>query len=465
MLDETKLPDNPQGTLGEELVEVKYYYDYQSLVTVRYVNSSTGEDLVDPIELKGHIGDEYTSEEKTFDKYTFVKVTGEPEGNMTKEDIVITYEYKADTKKVIENHIDILDDEILYNEEFPLNPGDKYNTMPINLDDYDVVEERLPANASGEMGDEDIIINYYYIRKAVVNVEYIDFYTGKPVTEELTIKGHVGDEYESQEQDIPHYRLVAEQYPLNASGTMTKEPTTVTYFYVKESRVIERHVYKDTVLYEETHTGLEGDEYDIKAKTFDNYIVDENSLPKNSKGFMDEEDIVVTYRYVNKAVVIEKHIDEESKEVLAYEKHDGKVGDKYDISSRTFSGYELEYTSTENNRGYMTKEPIEVIFWYKKVEKKSTPTTEQPKSNPSPVTVIVKDGGGTTTVIPKSDATVVKNVTNVTPKVDPDYEVVRNVPDTESETNRLFYALATFMIFAGITIKVTYRLICKKKSK
>ena len=264
---------------------------------------------------------------------------------------------------------------------------------------------------------------------------------------------------------------------------MTKDPITVTYFYVKEAKVTERHVYKDTVLYEETHTGFEGDEYDIKAKKFDNYIVDDNSLPKNSKGFMDEEEIVVTYRYVNKAIVIEKHIDEDSKTILAYEKHEGKVGDKYKISSRTFSGYEIEYTSTENNMGVMTKEPIEVIFWYKKAEKKTTPAQEQPKgqgNNPAPATVVIRDNGttyvpstngGTTTQASSSgSSSIIKKVTtdtgsNVLPKVDPDYDVVSNVPDTDSETNRVFYMVAACFVVIGIVIIVAVVVISKKKNK
>ena len=481
-LDEDNLPTNSKGTLKDELIEVIYKYKYIAKVTINYIDQN-GENLTNPIIKEGYIGDSYTSEKKEFEKYSFVEVIGNPEGEMTKEDIVVTYKYEVAPNKVIENCIDVLTDEVIQTKEEPKYPGEEYKIEPIELEEYDLVVEKMPENSSGTMGDEDIVVNYYYARKAVVNVEYLDFYTGKPVTKEAKINGHVGDEYETVEEKVPGYKIVEKQYPQNTKATMTKDPITVTYFYVKEAKVTERHVYKDTVLYEETHTGFEGDEYDIKAKKFDNYIVDDNSLPKNSKGFMDEEEIVVTYRYVNKAIVIEKHIDEDSKTILAYEKHEGKVGDKYKISSRTFSGYEIEYTSTENNMGVMTKEPIEVIFWYKKAEKKTTPAQEQPKgqgNNPAPATVVIRDNGttyvpstngGTTTQASSSgSSSIIKKVTtdtgsNVLPKVDPDYDVVSNVPDTDSETNRVFYMVAACFVVIGIVIIVAVVVISKKKNK
>ncbi len=472
-LDEENLPTNSEGTMTDNLIEVEYTYNYLPLIKVRYVNVDTNEDIIDPVIIKGHIGDEYHSEEKPIERYEFERIEGTPEGTITREDVEIIYYYKKVQNRIIENHIDILDDEILYNEEIALSEGESYETSPINLEDYDVVIERLPANGRGEMGDEDIIINYYYIRKAEVNVEYIDFNTGKPITEETTFKGHVGDEYTSKEENIPGYRLVKDQYPENASGTMTKEPTTVTYLYVKEVKVTEKHVFKDTVLYEETHTGIEGDEYDIEPIAFDDYLLDEERRPSNTKGYMHNEDITITYYYVEKAVVIEKHIDEDTKEILAYEKHEGKIGDTYRTKARKFPGYSDEYSCTDNNMGLMTKEPIEVIYWYKQKPKQEVPAQEAPKAQepaPTPVTVIVQDGNGNTksTIPAKSGDTVVvkkDTSTKVVPKVDPDYEKVANVPDTDSETNRIFYAIAAGLVCIGVVIIIAVAIINKRKNK
>ena len=119
----------------------------------------------------------------------------------------------------------------------------------------------------------------------------------------------------------------------------------------------------------------------------------------------------------------------------------------------------------------MTKEQIEVIFYYAKT-KKETPAKQEPKAqepaaqSQNPVTVVVQDSSGktTSTVTAKSGDTVVvkKDTSSVTPKVDPDYEIVRNVPDTDSETNRVFYMVSGVLVLLGIAVIVV---VIKKKNK
>jgi hypothetical protein len=118
----------------------------------------------------------------------------------------------------------------------------------------------------------------------------------------------------------------------------------------------------------------------------------------------------------------------------------------------------------------MTKEPIEVIFWYKKEAKQPTPAQNEPKQQPAqtPVTVIVTDGGSTSTISQPTSSSngsvAIKNVTTTnTAKVDPDYERVRNVPDTDSETNRIFYAVAAGLVVIGIVIIAVVAIVNKKK--
>ena len=45
------------------------------------------------------------------------------------------------------------------------------------------MKSKLPANAEGIMGEELVTVNYYYIKKAVLEVNYIDIYTNKPLTD------------------------------------------------------------------------------------------------------------------------------------------------------------------------------------------------------------------------------------------------------------------------------------------
>ena len=79
---------------------------------------------------------------------------------MTKEDIVVTYKYEVAPNKVIENCIDVLTDEVIQTKEEPKYPGEEYKIEPIELEEYDLVVEKMPENSSGTMGDEDIVVNY-----------------------------------------------------------------------------------------------------------------------------------------------------------------------------------------------------------------------------------------------------------------------------------------------------------------
>ena len=51
------------------------------------------------------------------------------------------------------------------------------------------------------MQEELIEVNYYYIKKAQVRVEYIDKLTGEKLTEDEIIKGHIGDEYKQKKNN------------------------------------------------------------------------------------------------------------------------------------------------------------------------------------------------------------------------------------------------------------------------
>ncbi len=481
-LDESKLPENASGTVEKYPVVVIYYYKHKAEIITRYIDVKTDEVIEETKDSK-FFGDGYEVNSKDITAYDLdeERLPNNSKGTVESEEIVVNYYYKHKAK-VIENHIDADTEEKIEQNEYNGHTGDRYVTTSKEIESYDLVEERFPDNARGEMTNETIEVNYYYKKQAEVVVEYLDFYTGKKLNGNTTYHGHVGEEYEVSSKDIEGYKLLESQKPTNSKGTMTKDPIIVTFFYIKETKVTERHMYNGTTLYEEIHNGLEGEEYDIKSRTFDNYILDEEKLPSNSKGYMEEKEIVVTYYYVEKAVVIEKHIDEDTKEILAYEKHEGKIGDTYRTKARKFPGYSDEYSSTDNNMGLMTKEPIEVVFWYKKSQKQTTPAEEVPKAQEpaqAPVTVIIKDGSGSKTTTTTTDSrtskvvtntpnqnTVVKNVTtNTATKERIDNDVARNVPDTESETNRVFYIASSIIVLIGMMIVTVVGFINKKKSK
>ena len=345
-----RLPENAEGTMTAEAIEVTYYYVRRMTVRVEYIDKLTGEKLAEKVEvvdengnityeeqdstemILGQEGVEYKTEEKKFDKYEIVKdmYPTNHEGIMTRiinedgtvsSEIVVTYYY---TKKatVVEKHVDINTGEIIEVEVQEGEENDPYKTEKKELEGYDIVEEKLPVNAEGEMKGETIVV-YYYIKKADVVVEYIDKLTGDKIKEKVKvdgqeiyeekdstvyIHGHEGDAYKTEQKQFEKYKLI--EIPQNATGEMkvTKNAdgtenriTYVRYYYSYQSAgVIERHKDADTseLLEKETkYEGYEGDPYKTAAKQFDGYTLVKEKLPENAEGLMTRDLIEVNYYY------------------------------------------------------------------------------------------------------------------------------------------------------------------------
>ena len=168
------------------------------------------------------------------------------------------------------------------------------------------------------MGEDLVTVNYYYIKKAVLEVNYIDRATGEPLAPQITDDTkHEGDSYTTEQKTFEDYDLV--EVPSNAEGTLkvetdeygniTNNKTVVTYYYVKKSAGVEEHhidILTGEELEEPTlHEGHVGDAYDIKSKDFLSYAVattdkdGNNVLPTNATGTMTEDKIVVNTITIN----------------------------------------------------------------------------------------------------------------------------------------------------------------------
>ena len=212
------LPINSSGTMKrDEVIEVKYYYIKKATVVVKYVDETTGEEISDSERIEGHENDEYTTEAKDIEDYNLTKEPDNKEGTMTitkNEDgtydteIEVIYYYKKISGGVIENHIDVDTNKKLATEEHKGNVGDLYDISSRTFEDYDLVIDMLPDNSKGTMTEKEIVVNYYYKKRAKVVVEYIDKQTGEKITEDDIIEGHLGDEYKTEEKEFSGYDLV-----------------------------------------------------------------------------------------------------------------------------------------------------------------------------------------------------------------------------------------------------------------
>ena len=285
-LVENRLPTNSKGTMKVDPVEVIYYYIYRSKVTVEYIDKNTGSKLADDEILNGHEGDNYRAEGKSFDNYKLVEVPVNSSGTMSKDDIKVIYYYVHTSDGIIVNHVDIKSGKKLLDETKQEGyEGDTYETHEESIPGYDLVEEKYPENAKGTMTIELTNITYYYIRKAEINVRYIDIDTGEEIEAQTNIQGHEDEEYKTEPKSIQGYDLVEE--PENKTGIMTIDKIDVIYYYKKVARVLINYYDIDTkekIADEIVIKGYKNDEYTSEEKDFKYYKLVE--VPENKEGKM-----------------------------------------------------------------------------------------------------------------------------------------------------------------------------------
>ena len=309
---------------------------------------------------------------------------------MAKDEIVVTYYYMPVSGGVLEKHIDDKTGEIIKSKTQTGKVGDPYSTSPEDIEGYDLVESKKPENAKGTMTEKQTVVEYRYIRKAKVIVEYIDKTTGEKLMEvdkdtkaekvsTVEIDGHEGDPYETVEKAFEKYEIVQEDYPQNSKGEMkvTRNPdgtvdivTYVRYYYIytQSSVVVE---YKDAmtgeVLSESTTIpGKDGDSYNTKPKDIEGYDLVEQ-LSENTSGTMKKEQIVAKYYYVKKSKVIVQYLEKGTNTKLSDEIIiNGHEGDVYTTANKNIEGFRF-VESTDNTSGKMQKTDIMVFYYYEYV--------------------------------------------------------------------------------------------------
>jgi hypothetical protein len=238
------------------------------------------------------------------------------------------------------------------------------------------------------MGEDLVTVNYYYIKEAVLEVQYVDIYTNEPLTDPIIDPTrHEGDSYTTEEKVFENYDLV--EVPSNANdmmkvetdenGNITDNKTIVIYYYTQRAIVEEHHI--DSLTEEDIeeptiHNGHVGDEYNIPAKDFLSYkLIEEDEegnsmLPANSKGIMTAEKIVVNYYYNQPAKVIVHYVEKATgKELEELNEETGEPQssqvtiegfnqDEYTTEEKEFKYYTLIETQ-ENKEGQMKVEIVE----------------------------------------------------------------------------------------------------------
>ena len=358
-------PDNANGEMAVDKITIVYEYRLLSDVTTKYIDENTNQEIVTAITETYKEGDTYTTEKKSFEGYTFTKDTKNTSGVVERENIEVIYYYKKISAGVEVKYIDqVTKAEIATPNEYSGLEKDPYTTTPKEVVGYELV--LIPDNASGEMTVDKITVVYEYRLLSNVTTKYIDENTNIEIVEAVVDTYKEGDTYTTEKKSFDGYTFTKDSG--NLSGIVERENIEVIYYYKKLAAGIEVK-FIDQVTGEEiatsvTKTGLENDPYTTEPKEVDGYEL--VVIPKNSTGKMKVEKTTIIYEYRKLSDVVTRYIDENTGlEIVDSVQNTYKEGDTYTTEKKSFDGYTFT-KDTNNTKGTVQREDIEVIYYYKK---------------------------------------------------------------------------------------------------
>ena len=280
--------------MTEDTITVSYVYTKKDTsITTNYIDEQ-GKSIADSITTTGKVKDKYTTSAKDIYGYELITTPSNASGIMTEEPITVNYVYRLKDTSVVVNYVDDEGNALTDSITIEGKVFSAYNTAKKDFYGYELIT--TPSNASGNMTEEPITVNYVYrLKDASVVVNYVDE-EGKALTDSITVEGKVFDDYTTKEKDFYGYKLTA--VPTNASGTMTEDVITINYVYrLKDASVVVNYVDEEGNALTDSIT-IEGkvfDEYTTEEKTFEGYVLTE--IPNNASGNMTETSIIVNYIY------------------------------------------------------------------------------------------------------------------------------------------------------------------------
>ena len=407
--------DRLQGVTSDISIEAEFRK--QSTVTVKYLDKETQAEITSPFVING-------LESRPFE-VTIPQILGYRRarvslGSTTEEPPVYLTEVNGEsqyTEMTEENNTISADSTILIYWYEPIPEG-TILVRHIEVDESDI-NGTYNLESGTEISVEEIASLEEYVgqvgtTRATSRKEFTDSETGRTY---ISVDGPVSNDENIVvlDKDTNEYTVTIEERDLDDDGFMDIQE--IRYYYERQYEITvkdksdEGMVSGLDITIDGGHYGIiSGDgenAYEIvnrmgsntkiiEAVPNENYIVklikvnglainitdltDENGKVTIPAGYFTNivEDIEVEV-FFEKAPgkVIVRYVDKETNEELDKTIIVGKVDDEYETESKEIEGYELDESSLpENTKGPMTVEDIEVVYYYKKVEK------EEPIENP-----------------------------------------------------------------------------------
>ncbi len=204
-------------------------------VTVRY-HDEAGESIYDDVVLTGNIGDDYISEQKIIDGYTFKEVQGSPTGPFTDQPQTVTYIYEKTSVPAADVTVKYQDEagESIPDDELLTGIiGQDYVSEQKKIAGYTFKE--VQGNATGTYTAQAQTVTYVYTKStataATVTAKYQDE-KGKGLSDDVVVTGNVGEDYKTEQKEIDGYTF--KEVKGNPTGKFTAQAQEVVYIYTKK---------------------------------------------------------------------------------------------------------------------------------------------------------------------------------------------------------------------------------------
>lgn len=339
-----------------------FHYEKEEFnVIVKYMDED-GMLLTDIETIPVKYQDSYNTEEKIFNGYELVSAPSNKQGIANENNIIVCYVYKCLGYSINVQYI-TNDNVCLDIDTIVGKYGDNYTTEEKTFRGY--ILESKTDNFKGKISKNDVVVYTYKPIETKLTVKYVDS-NGNSLVEDEEIKGLYQNTYQTNAKDINGYKI--KTIPQNANGIFDIDDIEVIYVYELQTYTISIN-YQDIdgniILTSEVIQLNYGDEYEINAKAIDGYNL--YSIPKTIRGTLTD-DVNITFIYEKKqgSVVIHYINAETMENIIDNEVIIGDFYDEYSTNALEFDNYTL-YDFSDNTKGLITKETIDVYYYYKPI--------------------------------------------------------------------------------------------------
>ncbi len=191
-----EIPSNINGIVGRKDIEVIYgYRKISGGVIVKHIDKESGEKIKEE-KISGLVGEKYSTNKLELEKYNYVEVIGNEEGELSGKVIEVVYYYEK-KQAIVEVIYEDKNGKEIYKEILEGKVGEEYKVEIKDIENYKVIE--IPESIEGIYGVDEIVVKVKVERersKVIINI--VD--ENGNIIETIEKEGYVG---ESEEINLP----------------------------------------------------------------------------------------------------------------------------------------------------------------------------------------------------------------------------------------------------------------------